>query len=114
MNGHIAFRSGNPSLNKNTFKAFTVSSENQMTLDGTVNKTGISLMISLCTATYTWNSSSPGLMALGGIGGFIVALITIFKRHLSDITGPIYAALEELMLGGISMMFEQLYLGIVS
>ena len=114
MNGHTSFRSGNPSLNKNTFKSFTASSENKMTLDGTVNKTGISLLILMLTATYTWNSPSPGLMIVGGIGGFIVAMITIFKRHLSPITVPIYAALEGLMLGGVSMMFEQLYPGIVS
>ena len=114
MNGHTSFRSGNPSLNKNTFKSFTASSENQMTLDGTVNKTGISLLILMLTATYTWNSPSLGLMIVGGIGGFIVAMITIFKRHLSPITVPIYAALEGLMLGGVSMMFEQLYPGIVS
>ena len=68
----------------------------------------------MLTATYTWNSPSPGLMIVGGIGGFIVAMITIFKRHLSPITVPIYAALEGLMLGGVSMMFEQLYPGIVS
>lgn len=114
MNGHTSFRSGNPSLNKNTFKSFTASSENKMTLDGTVNKTGISLLILMLTATYTWNSPSSGIMIVGGIGGFIVAMITIFKRHLSPITVPIYAALEGLMLGGVSMMFEQLYPGIVS
>lgn len=114
MNGHIAFRSGNPSLNKNTFKSFSVSAQEEMTLDGTVNKTGISLLILMFTATYTWNSPSIGLMIMGGIGGFIVGIITHFKRHLSGITVPIYAALEGLLLGGISIMFEQLYPGIVS
>ena len=114
MNGHTTFRSGNPSLNKNTFKSFSVTAENQMTLDGTVNKTGISLLLLMFTATYTWNSPSLGLMALGGIGGFIVGILTHFKRHLSAITVPIYAALEGLLLGGISTMFEQLYPGIVS
>ena len=114
MNGHIAFRSGNPSLNKNTFKSFSVSAQEEMTLDGTVNKTGISLLILMFTATYTWNSPSIGLMIIGGIGGFIVGIITHFKRHLSGITVPIYAALEGLLLGGISIMFEQLYPGIVS
>lgn len=114
MNGHIAFRSGNPSLNKNTFKSFSVSAQEEMTLDGTVNKTGISLLILMFTATYTWNSPSIGLMIMGGIGGFIVGIITHFKRHLSGITVPIYAALEGLLLGGVSIMFEQLYPGIVS
>ena len=114
MNGHTTFRSGNPSLNKNTFKSFSITAEDQMTLDGTVNKTGISLLLLMFTATYTWNSPSLGLMALGGIGGFIVGILTHFKRHLSAITVPIYAALEGLLLGGISTMFEQLYPGIVS
>ena len=114
MNGHTTFRSGNPSLNKNTFKSFSITTESQMTLDGTINKTGISLLLLIFTATYTWNSPSFGLMALGGIGGFIVGILTHFKRHLSAITVPIYAALEGLLLGGISTMFEQLYPGIVS
>ena len=114
MNGHTTFRSGNPSLNKNTFKSFSITTESQMTLDGTVNKTGISLLLLMFTATYTWNSPSLGLMVLGGIGGFIVGILTHFKRHLSAITVPIYAALEGLLLGGISTMFEQLYPGIVS
>ena len=114
MNGHTVLRSGNPSLNKNTFKLFSVTDDNQMTLDGTVNKTGISLLLLMFTATYTWNSPSLGLMALGGFGGLIVAIITHFKRHLSAITVPVYSALEGLLLGGISTMFEQVYPGIVS
>ena len=114
MNGHTSFRSGNPTLNKNTFKSFSVTGENKMTLDGTVNKTGISLLLLIFTATYTWNSPSLPLMVLGGIGGFVVGILTHFKRHLSAITVPIYAALEGLLLGGISTMFEQLYPGIVS
>ncbi len=114
MRGHTSFRSGNPSLNKNTFQSFSVTSENKMTLDGTVNKTGISLLLLMITATYTWNNPSAGLMAIGGFGGFLVAIFTHFKRHLSPITVPIYSILEGLMLGGISSIFEQMYPGIVS
>ena len=114
MRGHTSFRSGNPSLNKNTFQSFSVPSENKMTLDGTVNKTGISLLLLMITATYTWNNPSAGLMAIGGFGGFLVAIFTHFKRHLSPITVPIYSILEGLMLGGISSIFEQMYPGIVS
>ena len=114
MRGHTSFRSGNPSLNKNTFQSFSVPSENKMTLDGTVNKTGISLLLLMITATYTWNNPSAGLMAVGGLGGFLVAIFTHFKRHLSPITVPIYSILEGLILGGISSIFEQMYPGIVS
>jgi uncharacterized YccA/Bax inhibitor family protein len=49
----------------------------------------------------------------GGIGGFVVAIITVFKRQWAGITGPIYAVLEGLFLGGISAFFEAQYPGIV-
>jgi len=52
------------------------------------------------------------LVWIGGIGGFIVALVTIFKKEWSPITAPIYALLEGLVLGGISAMFELRYPGI--
>jgi uncharacterized YccA/Bax inhibitor family protein len=50
---------------------------------------------------------------LGGlIGGFVVALITIFKQQWASITAPLYALLEGLALGGISAFFERSYPGI--
>lgn len=54
-----------------------------------------------------------GLMLLGGIGGFIVALITVFKAQWSPITAPIYAALQGLFLGGLSATMDAMYPGIV-
>ena len=92
-----------------------------MTLQGTVNKTGFLLGILVLTAVYTWNlffqTGNPAAVmpiAIGGaIGGFIMALVTIFKKTWSPITAPIYAALEGLFLGGISAIFEYQYPGIV-
>jgi uncharacterized YccA/Bax inhibitor family protein len=52
------------------------------------------------------------LVAVGGIGGFIVAMVTIFKKQWSPITAPIYALLEGLLLGGVSAMFEMRFHGI--
>ena len=49
---------------------------------------------------------------VGGIGGFILAMVTIFKKEWSPITAPIYALLEGLVLGGISAMLETRYHGI--
>ena len=49
----------------------------------------------------------------GAIGGFILAMITIFKKAWSPYTAPMYAALEGLFLGGISAIFEDQYPGIV-
>ncbi len=52
------------------------------------------------------------LAMVGGIGGFIVALVTIFKKTWAPVTAPIYALLEGLVLGGISAMFELRFPGI--
>jgi uncharacterized YccA/Bax inhibitor family protein len=46
------------------------------------------------------------------VGGFIVALVTVFKKEWSPVTAPIYALLEGLVLGGISAMTELRYPGI--
>jgi uncharacterized YccA/Bax inhibitor family protein len=121
-------RTANPALNKNTFTSFgTVADGQTMTLGGTVNKIFILLLLVVAGAFYTWRLafaaiSSDSLTASrailpwmigGGIGGFIVAMITVFKRHLAPITAPIYAILEGLFLGGISAILENQYPGIV-
>ena len=47
------------------------------------------------------------------IVGFILALITIFKKEWSPYTVPLYSVFEGLALGGISVMYSSLYDGIV-
>jgi uncharacterized YccA/Bax inhibitor family protein len=51
-------------------------------------------------------------MVGGLVGGFVVALVTIFKKTWSPFTAPLYALLEGLALGGISAVFEKTYHGI--
>ena len=46
------------------------------------------------------------------IGGFIVALVTVFKKTWAPITAPIYALLEGLVLGTASAMMEMRFHGI--
>ena len=49
----LGFRSGNPALTKKTFEGLESDSSNAtMTLDGTVNKTSLSLLILLFCAYY--------------------------------------------------------------
>jgi len=119
-------RSGNPALGQNTFldigSGRVVSRDDQaMTLNGTVNKTGVLLLLIMVSAMYTWSlytgpesmSAITPLLLAGGIGGFIVALVTIFKKQWAPITAPIYALLEGLLLGGLSAMMEARFPGIV-
>ena len=109
MRNHLSLRSGNPALQAKTFKQDLSSSAGTMTLEGTINKTSLSLCVLMLTAFYTWNNMSPGLMIFGAIGGFIVAMITIFKKHLATYTTLIYSALEGLFLGGISKFYATQY-----
>ncbi len=115
-------RTANPALNEKSFHdTVGVGSNEVMTINGTVNKTLLLTLIIFITAGYTWKTflstgdiaSISGLMLIGGIGGFITALITVFKKTSAPITAPLYAALEGLFIGGISAQFEAMYPGIV-
>jgi uncharacterized YccA/Bax inhibitor family protein len=91
-----------------------------MTISGTVNKAGILMLCVLATAVWTWNqyfttgnpASVGGFIMLGAFGGFIVAMVTIYKKEWSPVTAPIYALLEGLFLGALSATFEMRYPGI--
>ena len=107
-------KTANPALNEQIFQNVrSIDNSTGMTIQGTVNKTAISLAILVASATFTWTNPSSGLMIMGAIGGFIVAIITAFKKQWAPTTTPIYAALQGLFLGGISVMFNQQYPGIV-
>ena len=114
MNRHLTMRSGNPALSSKTFKNIEMLGTETMTIEGTVNKTTISLLLLILSASYTWIYPSPALMMLGFVGGFILALVTIFKKIWAPFTVPGYALLEGLALGGISRIFESQYPGIAS
>ena len=114
MNRHLSLRSGNPALTKNTFSNFTIETTQRMTLEGTINKTIISLLILMVAAAYTWQTWNPdngaALMYIGMFGGFILALVTIFKPTWAPITVPVYAVLKGLALGIISRIYNN-YIG---
>jgi uncharacterized YccA/Bax inhibitor family protein len=113
MNRHISYRSGNPVLSKNSFNSNSLSSET-MTIEGTVNKTAMCLVLLVGSGYYTFTSISSAMLILFGVGGFITAIITIFKKEWAPVTVPIYAILEGGLLGGISYMYNSAYDGIVT
>ena len=57
MNKHLTLRSGNPVLSKSTFLNADGLSE-KMTINGTVNKTAISLLLLVGTGYLTFNNIS--------------------------------------------------------
>ncbi|MBU2540813.1 MAG: Bax inhibitor-1/YccA family protein [Candidatus Omnitrophica bacterium] len=109
-------RTANPALNTNAFKAVRrLDAATSMTINGTVNRTFILLFLLVMSANFVWQraAQASGLMILGLIGGFIVAMVTVFKKEWAPVTAPVYALLEGLALGGISAIFEMQYPGIV-
>jgi len=120
------FKTSNPALGTKTFQDAAVryggaiDAANRMTLNGTVNRTGILLICAFATAAYTWRAfmqthdpaDVSGPLMIGVFGGFITAMITIFKQSWAPVTAPIYALMEGLFLGGISAFLELRYPGI--
>lgn len=117
-------QSSNPAFLTNPFqeRGRVIDISNTMTMGGTVNKTGILLLLALLPAAFVWNMffkapANPSVvmpwMWLGLIGGLILSLVTVFKAAWSPITAPLYAVMEGLFLGGISAIFETSYPGIV-
>ena len=89
-----------------------------MTSQGTTTKSIVLVLLVMFAAAFTWREypGNPGIlmpaMAVGGLGGFIVAMITIFKPRASPYTGPLYAVLEGIFLGAISARMEARYAGL--
>lgn len=112
----------NPAMNEAVYRraGLAATPTQAMTVQGTVMKTAILVVILLATAAYTWSQAvegattlAYGLLIAGAFGGFITALVTIFVPRVSPFTAPLYAALEGLVLGAISAVFETMYPGIV-
>jgi uncharacterized YccA/Bax inhibitor family protein len=83
-----------------------------MTLDGTVNRS-FALVLILMAGAYVSVVAGPGYMVLGAIAGFVLALATVFRKHWAPITAPLYAFAQGLFVGGISVLLEVAYPGIV-
>ena len=106
----------NPMLRGDTFEregAYGV--EAVMTVDGAVNKSFFLLALAVGTAAVVWRYpwAFMPLLVPAAIVGFILAIASSFKAHWTPVTGPLYAGCEGLVLGGLSMLFEKSYPGIV-
>ncbi len=117
-------RSGNPGLNDKTFAGLArpaVAGE-RMTLQGTINKSFLMLLVLMAGALWPWSqylaSASGDLgvvgapVMIGAIGGLVLALIISFKATTAPYLALPYAACEGMAIGGISALLERRYPGI--
>lgn len=115
-------RSGNPGLNDKTFSGLPrpLAADQRMTLQGTINKSFLLLVVLLLGAFWPWSqylstgdASVAGTSILVGVfGGLVLGLIISFKATTAPYLALPYAALEGLAMGGISALLERKYPGI--
>ena len=116
------YRSRNPALSDSTFdkSAYTDvpwwddQDSNLMTMEGTVEKTGILLILISTTAIATAMFMPEAILMslIGGIAGFILAMVIMFSRSTSPVLISIYAICQGLALGGVTWLYEQYFPGI--
>jgi len=115
-------RSGNPTLSERVFanQPRPAFGEERMTLQGTINKSFLLLVVLLAGAFWPWSQYlttgdvsivSTSIM-IGAFGGLILAMIISFKANLAPYLAIPYAGLEGLAIGGISALLEARYPGI--
>ncbi len=110
-------RTANPALNDTAFtNQYHLSStaDGVMTLEGTVNKSGLAIFVTMAAAYTAWMHPALGdYLVLSALVGLVVSLIIIFKKHLAPTLTLVYATAEGLLLGSISLRYEALYQGVV-
>jgi uncharacterized YccA/Bax inhibitor family protein len=123
----MKFESSNPamkafenteSLSLGPTDEFVADASQRMTIEGTINKTGMFLAVAMVTAYFGWTSveNNPSLLMPIFWASLIVSLGCFFaiwkKPEAAKTIGFVYAAVEGVFLGAITMIFERMYPGI--
>jgi uncharacterized YccA/Bax inhibitor family protein len=109
--------SSNPALRSRALQEIgqRAVGEAAMTANGTATKTLVLLIATTFSAMVVWRANPDqigGAMLIGVIGGLVMALATSFKPQWAPITAPLYAVLEGLALGGISVIYNAQFKGL--
>jgi len=118
----LPVKSGNSGLNDNTFSSQprpALASE-RMTLQGTINKSFLLLVVLLAAALWPWSqymatgdaATVSSSVTIGALGGLVLAVIISFKATTAPYLAVPYAALEGLAVGGLSALLERRFPGI--
>ena len=105
----------NPAFSEKTFTKIELShdSNDVMTVQSTLTKVGILLLILIVSSAVSWTglvegwSIAPMLIPAGCIGGVICAIVLAFKKEWAPQLAPTYALLEGLAIGAISAIFQE-------
>lgn len=105
----------NPALNEKTWDRLRdVTTEGTMTIEGTINKSGLLILITLFGAYLGWNMHSSAYFIGALLIGFVLSLVIILKPTTAPFLSQPYAFFEGLTLGLISSLYSNLYPGIIT
>lgn len=115
------FKSSNPLLQEKRFQGTVlegISTGEEMTIAGTLNKFGVLLALMIATTLFAWSQFYKGsdpkpLMLIGVFGGLALALVMAFKMQWAAYLAPGYAILMGLFVGSVSAMYDYLYPGLI-
>ena len=101
----------NPFLARAGFAdAVATPDEGRMTLTGAITRTGVLMGLCAASAAAVWMTSSslgPSTSAAvmgAAILGFVLAIATSFVPKWAPVTAPMYAIVEGVFLGGLTLM----------
>lgn len=112
-------QSSNPMFRDDVLDNFSGDRTQNMSVQGTVNKTLILLAITVLSAMLSWKFmiglGSMLMPVLFGtmILGAIMVFYTFKNPHVAHITAPIYAVIEGLVVGVASVLYGHFFEGIV-
>lgn len=113
----------NPVFKDDVFLKERAASAETMSVQGTIHKAITGLVVCFLGAILTWNYLSPlteqslsmlAPITIGGsLGAFVIYFVAIFKKQWAGFVTPVYAFLQGAAMGGISLMMETQFPGIV-
>jgi uncharacterized YccA/Bax inhibitor family protein len=114
--------SANPFLNKQRLARMTRTMGHTATIEGTMTNASLLLLLMVVFGGLSWFAMDAGyipswslipMFILAFVGGLGIAIALAFKPQWAPTLAPVYAGLQGLFLGMMSLLFESFYNGIV-
>lgn len=105
----------NPAFNEASYKWLTQEGQEVMTLQGTINKSLMLIALVIAAAVGVWNYAAlflPFLLPIVLVA-FVLSLVIIYKKETAPYLAPVYALIEWVAIGTISVFYETQLPGIV-
>lgn len=110
-------QSNNPLFNEDRVKAkartISMSGNDYMTKEGAINKSTILFGIMLLTALFSFSNPSAIVIYGGLFGGLVLYMLTMWRPQYANVTAPLYAAFEGLLVGGVTALYGGFQGGLV-